>query len=74
MTRAFNIETILTNKGKPGLDLEQTMLQKQLFYGDVQRKVLMSGVKGTWNIKSFLMENLTTILGLMMRERFRDTN
>ena len=43
MAYAFNIEIVLTNKGKPGilfddLDLERTKIQKLLFY--VQKKKL----------------------------------
>ena len=56
------------------LDLQRTKLQKQLFDDHVQRKVVIPGVRQIWNIKSFLMENLTIIMDMMMRERSKDAN
>ena len=47
MAYAFNIEIVLTNKGKPGilfddLDLERTKIQK--------KKVVTSSVNQIWNV------------------------
>ena len=60
MKSAFNIEIILTNKGKPGILVYDFILRtdkvtKTKFYGDVQRKVVTPGVN-------------KTDLGLMMRD------
>ena len=50
------------------LDLEQS------FKNNGFMEMCIEGDARILNIKPFLMENLTIIMGLMMRERFRNAN